>query len=211
MQPVESEFERDLHPGRRPNSLQDDLVHNRLAVPVLRRLDHPCHRKVPMRPNPFPLSSFSFSRSVSSDRKAPAHDGSTLIPDSQRAWQDEAAPPPEGSDSEPSGRRSFSSTIDSTRIQPHVRSSLSRDNPPSSISPAYNNPLISPPLGRDVGPGISPVTMLRWCRQPSPSKATLALFLFVTGAKSPGQGRSPGPLEFGNATHESPFPSCVQE
>src|SRR5207245_8877863 len=48
---------------------------------------------------------------------------------------------------------------------------------PALLSPAYNNPLICPPLGSDVGPGISPVTMLRWCRQPSPSKATLALFL----------------------------------
>src|SRR2546425_9934173 len=48
---------------------------------------------------------------------------------------------------------------------------------PALLSPAYNTPLICPPLGRDVGPGISPVTMLRWCRQPSPSKATLALFL----------------------------------
>src|SRR3989441_9936254 len=45
-----------------------------------------------------------------------------------------------------------------------------------SLSPAYNTRLISPPLERDVGPGIRPVTMLRWCRQPSPSKATLALF-----------------------------------
>src|SRR2546428_3565366 len=89
-------------------------------------------------------------------------------------------------------------------------SRLHSDSGPG-LSPAYNNPLISPLLGRDVGPGALPVTMLRWCRQPSPSKATLALFLFVTGAKSPGQGRSPGPLEFGNATHESPFPSCVQE
>src|SRR2546425_12000877 len=48
---------------------------------------------------------------------------------------------------------------------------------PALLSPAYNNPLISPPLERGVGPGDSPVTMLGWGRQPSPSKATLALFL----------------------------------
>src|SRR5207249_6367878 len=55
---------------------------------------------------------------------------------------------------------------------------ISGPRPRSSVllSPAYNNPLISPLLGRDVGSGKSPVTMLRWCRQPSPSKATLALF-----------------------------------
>src|SRR2546428_10599073 len=56
------------------------------------------------------------------------------------------------------------------------------------LSPAYNKPLVSLLLGRDVGPGYSPVTMLRWCRQPSPSKATLALFLFATGTGSSGRG-----------------------
>src|SRR2546422_10333303 len=57
------------------------------------------------------------------------------------------------------------------------------------LSPAYNKPLISPLLGRDVGPGYSPVTMLRWCRQPSPSKATLALFLFAPWIGSSRSGR----------------------
>src|SRR5439155_13939860 len=76
---------------------------------------------------------------------------------------------------------------------------------PALLSPAYNNPLICPPLGRDVGPGISPVTMLRWCRQPSPSKATLALFLFASAAGSSPR-RSPRPLELGSGPIVSVWP-----
>src|SRR5438093_5739877 len=43
--------------------------------------------------------------------------------------------------------------------------------------------------------------MLRWCRQPSPSKATLALFLFASDRIVP-SGRSPGPLELFNRQRE---------
>src|SRR5256712_3611747 len=71
------------------------------------------------------------------------------------------------------------------------------------LSPAYNKPLISLLLGRDVGPGYSPVTMLRWCRQPSPSKATLALFLFATRRGIlPTRARSPRPLKLFNRQRE---------
>src|SRR5438132_1596354 len=78
---------------------------------------------------------------------------------------------------------------------------ISGPRPRSSflLSPAYNNPLISPLLGRDVGSGKSPVTMLRWCRQPSPSKATLALFPFCLRSRIVRSGRHHVHLKSGRA------------
>src|SRR2546426_5894798 len=92
---------------------------------------------------------------------------------------------PSGNRKVPLGRPTF---FPFPFILPFIFSALVRRPRRDGISPAYNNPLISPFLGRHVGSGTLPVTMLRWCRQPSPSKATLALFLFATGTGSSGRG-----------------------
>src|SRR3989449_8134035 len=95
---------------------------------------------------------------------------------------------PSGNRKVPLGRPTF---FPFPFILPFIFSALVRRPRRDGISPAYNNPLISPFVGRHVGSGTLPVTMLRWCRQPSPSKATLALFLFATGTGSSGRGGLP--------------------